>query len=135
MSLTPNYVRYERGQLNTTNYRVYIKNNQTNKFVSPFHDIPLFNNQAKKTFNAVIEIPRWTNAKMEINKKEKLNPITQDIKKDKLRFVNNVFPHHGYIWNYGGKYFICYFFCQKLQLLIRLLFNQSFATNLGRSQY
>ena len=113
MSLTPNYVRYERGQLNTTNYRVYIKNNQTNKFVSPFHDITLFKNQAKNTFNAVIEIPRWTNAKMEINKKEKLNPITQDIKKDKLRFVNNVFPHHGYIWNYGGKYFICYFFVKS----------------------
>ena len=39
---------------------------------------------------------------MEINKKEKFNPITQDVKKDKLRFVNNVFPHHGYIWNYGA---------------------------------
>jgi inorganic pyrophosphatase len=31
-----------------------------------------------------------------------LNPIKQDIKNDKLRFVNNVFPHHGYIWNYGA---------------------------------
>ena len=73
MSLSPKYVKYERGQLNTTNYRVYIKDNQTNKFVSPFHDIPLISNQAKNTFNVVIEIPRWSNAKMEINKKEKLN--------------------------------------------------------------
>jgi nucleosome-remodeling factor subunit len=97
-----NYVRYERGQLNTKNYRVYIKNNQTNQFVSPFHDIPLVCNKEKNTFNVVIEIPRWTNAKMEINKSETLNPIVQDIKKDKLRFVNNVFPHHGYIWNYGA---------------------------------
>jgi nucleosome-remodeling factor subunit len=101
-SSAANYVRYERGQLNTKNYRVYIKNNQTNQFVSPFHDIPLVCNKEKNTFNVVIEIPRWTNAKMEINKSETLNPIVQDIKKDKLRFVNNVFPHHGYIWNYGA---------------------------------
>jgi inorganic pyrophosphatase len=31
-----------------------------------------------------------------------LNPIKQDVKKGKLRFVNNCFPHHGYIWNYGA---------------------------------
>jgi len=50
----------------------------------------------------VVEIPRWTNAKMEINKSNRLNPIMQDTKNGKLRYVNNVFPHHGYIWNYGG---------------------------------
>jgi len=50
----------------------------------------------------VVEIPRWTNAKMEINKEEPLNPLKQDIKKEKLRYVHNVFPHHGYIWNYGA---------------------------------
>lgn len=33
---------------------------------------------------------------------EALNPIKQDVKKGKLRFVANVFPHHGYIWNYGA---------------------------------
>lgn len=96
------YERYERGQLNTTNYRCYLKNSATNTLVSPFHDIPLFANKENQVFNAVIEIPRWSNAKMEINKKEKLNPITQDVKKNKLRFVNNCFPHHGYIWNYGA---------------------------------
>jgi inorganic pyrophosphatase len=31
-----------------------------------------------------------------------LNPIKQDVKNGKLRFVNNIFPHHGYIWNYGA---------------------------------
>ena len=31
-----------------------------------------------------------------------MNPIKQDIKKGKLRFVNNCFPYHGYIWNYGA---------------------------------
>ena len=29
----------------------------------------------------VVEVPRWTNAKMEIATKEKMNPIKQDIKK------------------------------------------------------
>lgn len=33
---------------------------------------------------------------------EKLNPILQDSKKGKARFVHNCFPHHGYIWNYGA---------------------------------
>ena len=39
---------------------------------------------------------------MEICKELPLNPIKQDIKKGKLRYVNNVFPHKGYIWNYGA---------------------------------
>lgn len=50
----------------------------------------------------VVEIPRWTNAKLEISKEELFNPIKQDTKKGKLRFVRNCFPHHGYIWNYGA---------------------------------
>ena len=33
---------------------------------------------------------------------ESLNPIKQDEKKGVPRFVHNVFPHHGYIWNYGA---------------------------------
>jgi len=49
----------------------------------------------------VVEIPRWTNAKMEISKQETLNPIRQDFKNNKLRFVHNIFPYYGYIWNYG----------------------------------
>ena len=85
----------------------------------------------------VCEVPRWTNAKMEvmcfvwisdcqcicskyalqallvycymlfnyclqIATGDPMNPIKQDIKKGKLRFVNNCFPYHGYIWNYGA---------------------------------
>lgn len=50
----------------------------------------------------VVEVPRWTNAKMEIATKESLNPIKQDTKKGKLRYVANIFPHKGYIWNYGA---------------------------------
>ncbi|KAI8070811.1 inorganic pyrophosphatase [Gongronella butleri] len=50
----------------------------------------------------VVEIPRWTNAKVEIATGEKMNPLKQDIKKGKLRFVRNCFPYKGYIWNYGA---------------------------------
>uniref|UniRef100_A0A663MSZ2 inorganic diphosphatase n=1 Tax=Athene cunicularia TaxID=194338 RepID=A0A663MSZ2_ATHCN len=53
-------------------------------------------------FNMIVEVPRWTNAKMEIATEEPLNPIKQDIKKGKLRYVANIFPHKGYIWNYGA---------------------------------
>ena len=31
-------------------------------------------------YNMVVEMPRWTNAKNEITKEEKLNPIIQDTK-------------------------------------------------------
>lgn len=70
--------------------------------ISPFHDIPLFADEDARLFNMVVEIPRWTNAKMEIATKEKLNPIKQDVKKGALRYVKNPFPHKGYIWNYGA---------------------------------
>ena len=70
--------------------------------MSPFHDIPLFADQNNGILNMIVEVPRWTNAKMEISKEEAFNPIKQDIKKGRLRFVRNCFPHHGYIWNYGA---------------------------------
>ncbi|XP_025415541.1 inorganic pyrophosphatase isoform X2 [Sipha flava] len=97
---TMSYYIEERGSPNTLDYKVYIKNE--NGVVSPFHDIPLLADTSGKVFNMVVEIPRWTNAKMEINTKAALNPIIQDTKKGKLRFVPNVFPHKGYIWNYGA---------------------------------
>lgn len=34
--------------------------------VSPFHDIPLLADNTGKVFNMVVEIPRWSNAKMEV---------------------------------------------------------------------
>jgi len=63
--------------------------------ISPWHDIPL-KGSAEGTYNAVIEIPKMTCAKMEVATKEENNPIAQDIKKGKLR------DYHGPIfWNYG----------------------------------
>ncbi|XP_005097360.1 inorganic pyrophosphatase [Aplysia californica] len=95
------YSTVERGSPNTDNYRVFFKN-ESGAVVSPFHDIPLVVDREKGVFNMVVEIPRWSNAKMEICKEESLNPIKQDIKKGKLRYVKNIFPHKGYIWNYGA---------------------------------
>jgi len=85
---------------NTLDYRLFIERN--GQVISPWHDIPLFANENKSVLNFIVEIPRWTNAKMEICKEEPLNPIKQDVKKGKLRYVRNCFPHHGYIWNYGA---------------------------------
>lgn len=95
------YSTIERGQPNTLDYRVFFKDSH-GTFISPFHDIPLFSGGTGQTLNMVVEIPRWSNAKMEINKEEKLNPLKQDVKKGALRYVKNIFPHHGYIWNYGA---------------------------------
>jgi nucleosome-remodeling factor subunit len=82
------YEVVERGQLHTLNYRCYFRDVQTKAIVSPFHDIPLVNEQyssgnTKQTgniYNMIVEVPRWTNAKMEINKQLKMNPLVQDIK-------------------------------------------------------
>nr|XP_014349517.1 PREDICTED: inorganic pyrophosphatase 2, mitochondrial [Latimeria chalumnae] len=110
------YSTEEKGQPNSAEYRLYFKNSD-GKYISPFHDIPLYASTeeendippkrsktvgTKTLYNMVVEVPRWTNAKMEIATKEPLNPIKQDVKKGKLRYVANIFPHKGYIWNYGA---------------------------------
>jgi len=94
------YTTEIRGTPNTADYRVFFRDHQG--VISPFHDIPLFADKKEKILNMVVEVPRWTNAKMEIDTKAPMNPIKQDTKKGKLRYVHNVFPHHGYIWNYGA---------------------------------
>lgn len=101
VSTMSEYSVHQVGAKNTLDYAAYIVD-KSGKAVSPFHDIPLYANPEKTILNMVVEIPRWTNAKLEINKERKLNPIIQDTKKGKLRFVRNCFPHKGYIWNYGA---------------------------------
>uniref|UniRef100_A0AAX7VUP3 inorganic diphosphatase n=1 Tax=Astatotilapia calliptera TaxID=8154 RepID=A0AAX7VUP3_ASTCA len=91
----------ERGNPNSLSYRLFFKNAE-GKYISPFHDIPMYADEGQNIFHMVVEVPRWTNAKMEIATKDLLNPIKQDVKKGKLRYVANVFPHKGYIWNYGA---------------------------------
>lgn len=94
------YTTRQIGAANTLDYKVFIE--KDGKPVSAFHDIPLYADESKQILNMIVEIPRWTNAKLEISKEQTLNPIIQDTKKGKLRFVRNCFPHHGYIHNYGA---------------------------------
>uniref|UniRef100_A0A3B5M4S5 inorganic diphosphatase n=1 Tax=Xiphophorus couchianus TaxID=32473 RepID=A0A3B5M4S5_9TELE len=97
------YQTEQRGHPNSPDYRIYFKTSD-DKYISPFHDIPLIaeSDENKVLYNMVVEVPRWSNAKMEIATKEPLNPIKQDVKKGKPRYVANIFPHKGYIWNYGA---------------------------------
>ncbi|KPI99608.1 Inorganic pyrophosphatase [Papilio xuthus] len=94
------FIAEERGSPYAPDYRVFFRDESGP--VSPLHDIPLWADRARRLANMVVEVPRWTNAKMEISLGETLNPIKQDVKKGALRYVSNVFPHHGYIWNYGA---------------------------------
>ena len=94
------YTVEQCGCLYSENYALYFKNSN-GEIVSPFHDIPLVTTK-KNIYNMIVEIPRWSNAKMEINAFEKMNPVMQDIKNGELRFVANCFPHNGYMWNYGA---------------------------------
>jgi inorganic pyrophosphatase len=117
------YTTRRIGAANTLEHRIFIE--KDGQLVSPWHDIPLYANEQQTILNMVVEVPRWTNAKMEvcflqlptmqpcversftdifqqISKEETLNPIKQDTKKGKLRFVRNCFPHKGYLWNYGA---------------------------------
>ncbi|WZH49543.1 inorganic pyrophosphatase [Fusarium acuminatum] len=87
--MASNYTVRKVAAPNTLEHRVYIE--KDGQPVSPFHDIPLYANQEQNILNMVVEIPRWTNAKLEISKEELLNPIKQDIKKGKLRYVRNCF--------------------------------------------
>ncbi|ORX59819.1 inorganic pyrophosphatase [Hesseltinella vesiculosa] len=89
------------GTRHTPSHRTFFE--QDGKAISPFHDIPLYvDQQDPAVVNMVVEVPRWSNAKIEIATGEKYNPLKQDVKKGKLRFVHNCFPYNGYIWNYGA---------------------------------
>ncbi|RZF41550.1 hypothetical protein LSTR_LSTR000264 [Laodelphax striatellus] len=94
------YTLEESGTKNTLEFRIYFA--YKNEFISPVHDIPILHNETSDIYNMIVEIPRWSNAKMEMNMVEPLNPIKQDVKNGKLRFVHNLYPFHGYPWNYGA---------------------------------
>jgi len=50
---------------NTLEYRVYIEKDGIP--ISPFHDVPLYANADQTVLNMIVEIPRWTNAKLEVS--------------------------------------------------------------------
>ncbi|KAI4290894.1 hypothetical protein PAPHI01_0168 [Pancytospora philotis] len=85
------------GSKYSPSFKAYVT--EDGSVIAPFHDIPLF---AGKYINCVNEIPRFETAKFEISKSEPFNPIVQDTDKSGVRFVNNVYPFHGYQFNYGA---------------------------------
>lgn len=52
------------GAPNTLEHRIYIE--KDGQPISPFHDIPLYANAEQTILNMVVEIPRWTNGKLEV---------------------------------------------------------------------
>lgn len=76
-NIEPSITNGTFGQLD---YRYYFTNQQEdNQIISPWHDIPLQPNDSKSDlFHFIVEIPRGTMAKMEMNKSIYKNPITQD---------------------------------------------------------
>ncbi|CAO3616077.1 unnamed protein product [Cunninghamella blakesleeana] len=97
-----NYRLRKVGKPFTLDYEIYYENKQ-GQVISAFHDIPLFPYKDRKDiFNFIVEIPRWTNAKFEINKATLMNPIKQDVSDGQPRYVPNIFPYKGYSWNYGA---------------------------------
>uniref|UniRef100_A0A673MQA2 inorganic diphosphatase n=1 Tax=Sinocyclocheilus rhinocerous TaxID=307959 RepID=A0A673MQA2_9TELE len=79
----------------------------SSSYLSSYSQTHDYNNS--NIFHAVVEVPRWTNAKMEVRNlqhsvqtSDPLNPLKQDLKKENLCYISNVFPHTGYIWNYGA---------------------------------
>lgn len=59
------YAVRKNGAANTLDYRIYIEKDGVP--ISPFHDIPLYANEQQTVLNMIVEIPRWTNAKMEVS--------------------------------------------------------------------
>lgn len=114
---------------NFEEHRIFVE--QHGSVISPFHDVPLYVDQQNGIFNMIVEVPRWTNAKMEISKEEPFNPIKQDIKKNRLRYVRNCFPHHGYIWNYGAFPQVRHL---RTSIYIYITFSALFIVDLGGSR-
>lgn len=94
-----------QGQVDTMDYKLYFHRKDTTTQMSPWHDISLWPTQSIReklvddtnVFMFVLEIPRGSKAKMEINKETPYNPIIQDTKKGKLRY----YPWDSLV-NYGA---------------------------------
>lgn len=91
------YTTKTNGAKYSNEFEVHVYKDE--KQISPWHDIPLFDGEYVHCVN---EIPRFENAKFEIAKNISFNPIVQDTKKGKMRFVHNIFPLKGYPFNYGA---------------------------------
>ncbi|KAF4977920.1 hypothetical protein FZEAL_5625 [Fusarium zealandicum] len=91
----------EVGARNTLDWRVWLE--KDGQPISFWHDVPLYPEKGnKRIINFVVEIPRWTDGKIETRRDEPLNPIFHDDKNDKPRFVESVWPHKSYPFHYGS---------------------------------
>lgn len=63
-SPTMSYTTRKIAAPNTLEHRIFIE--KDGQLISPWHDIPLFANEQETILNMVVEVPRWTNAKMEV---------------------------------------------------------------------
>ncbi|KFA66697.1 hypothetical protein S40285_05004 [Stachybotrys chlorohalonatus IBT 40285] len=95
------YSLREVGARNTLDWRIWLE--KDGHPVSPWHDIPLhpFPNDTA-IINYYIEIPRWTDGKVETKRDEPLNPIFHDDRRGQPRFVATVWPHKTYPFHYGS---------------------------------
>jgi len=80
------------GDFPSMDYRIFFK--EDGKTISPWHDVPLYNDDG--SLNFICEIPKESKAKMEVATDEASTPIKQDTKKGKLRD----YPYNIH-WNYG----------------------------------
>ena len=53
------------GPANTLEHRIFIEKDGVP--ISAFHDIPLYANEQQTVLNMIVEIPRWTNGKLEVS--------------------------------------------------------------------
>lgn len=63
-SSTMSYTTRKIASANTLEHRIFIE--KDGQLISPWHDIPLYANEQQTVLNMVVEVPRWTNAKMEV---------------------------------------------------------------------
>ncbi|OAA37894.1 Inorganic pyrophosphatase [Metarhizium rileyi] len=95
------YTLREVGARNTVDWRIWLEKNGNP--ISPWHDVPLYpDNKPGAVINFVVEIPRWTDGKIETKRNEPLNPLCHDTSEDKPRFVTSFWPHKTYPFVYGS---------------------------------
>ncbi|PFH33402.1 type I inorganic pyrophosphatase PPase [Besnoitia besnoiti] len=93
------YSPVESGCEGEKSFSLVLSDRETGKRLSPWHGVPLFaGREGENLFNMVVEIPKNSRKKMEIQLDRPLTPIMQDVKKDgSLReYASTMY------WNYGA---------------------------------
>jgi 3'-phosphoadenosine 5'-phosphosulfate synthase len=95
------YNTRQAGAYGTLNFQLFLTSSSSSSTLSPWHDVPLISSSSSRNgdmlFNFITEIPKYSTAKMEVNKEVSGNPIMQDSKKSLPRYYKYGTP----IFNYG----------------------------------